>query len=82
MSKKITLNNIRNYIDGNTRMHMGKLGLNPAHIQEQIAYRLLTCKDDCVIEGACKVCTCPLPNRAFSKESCNQDRFPDLIVVS
>lgn len=79
MSKEITSKNIYNFFEGNSRMILDKLGITATHIEEQIAYRLLVCKDDCVIAGKCKVCTCPLPNRAFSSASCNLERFPDLM---
>lgn len=79
MSKEITSKNIYNFFEGNSRMILDKLGITSTHIEEQVAHRLLTCKDDCVIAGKCKVCTCPLPNRAFSTSSCNKERFPDLM---
>lgn len=80
MQKKITLTNIFNYIEGNTRMFVDRLGYQPPHIKEQIAYRLLVCKDDCVKHGYCKHCNCPLPDRAYSSESCNGgELFPNLM---
>lgn len=79
MRKKITINNISNFVSGNVRVGMSKLGILDDHTQEQVALRLLTCKDTCVKEGRCRICTCPLPNRAFSTESCNKDLFPDLM---
>ena len=79
MSKKITTQNIFNYIEGNGRLILNKLGLSQPHIKEQVAYRLLTCKDDCVPNGICKICRCPLPDRAFSTQSCNLERFPNLM---
>ncbi len=79
MSRKITKQNIFNYIEGNGRLILSKLGLSQPHIKEQIAYRLLTCKDTCVPAGRCKVCTCPLPDRAFSTNTCNKELFPDLM---
>lgn len=81
MSKKITRQNIFNYIEGNGRSILSKLGLSQPHIKEQVAYRLLVCKDDCVPNGRCShgTCTCKLPDRAFSTASCNKSRFPDLM---
>jgi len=79
MSRKITRSNIYNYLDGNGKMILDKLGLSQPHIKEQVAYRLLVCKDDCVVNGRCKKCTCPLPDRAFSTASCNTDLFPNLM---
>ena len=79
MSKNITLANINNYINGNGRFILNKFNLIPDFIKEQVSYRLLVCKDDCGKMGKCKVCTCPLPNRAFSTTTCNAERFPDLM---
>jgi hypothetical protein len=83
MSKKITYKNIYNFFEGNSRMILSKLGIIKialsTHIDDQIAYRLLICKDDCVPAGKCKVCGCGLPGRAFSSLSCNKERFPDIM---
>jgi len=79
MGKKITLNNINNFLSGNIRMVASQLGILDEDKQEQVALRLLTCKDTCVKEGRCRICTCSLPNRAFSTESCNKELFPDLM---
>jgi len=80
MQKKITSQHIFNFIEGNTRMFTDSLGFQPQHIKEQVAYRLLMCKDDCVKDGYCKHCQCPLPNRAYATDSCNKgERFPDLM---
>ena len=77
--RKISTKDIYNFIEGNGRILLNKYNFSSPHLQEQIAYRLLTCKNDCVKQGKCKVCKCPLPNRAFTTESCNKERFPDLM---
>lgn len=76
---KITSKDIFNYIEGNTRFALDQVGLVSQHIKEQVAYRLLTCKNDCVVSGRCMVCGCELPNRAFSTVSCNHQRFPNMM---
>ena len=75
MSKEITLNNIYNFIEGNTRLFTKSI--QPEHIKQQIAYRMLLCKDDCAKEGHCIKCGCDYPGRIYTTESCNTDRFPD-----
>ena len=77
MSKEITLSNIYNFIEGNTRLLTKTL--QPQHIKEQISYRLLICKDDCAKQKECVKCGCEYPDRAYSKQSCNTDRFPDFL---
>ncbi len=77
MSKEITLNNIYNFIEGNTRLFTKSI--QPEHIKQQIAYRMLLCKDDCAKEGHCIKCGCDYPGRIYTTESCNTDRFPDFM---
>jgi hypothetical protein len=77
MSKEITLSNIYNFIEGNTRLLTKTL--QPQHIKEQISYRLLICSKDCAITKECIKCGCDYPDRAYSSQSCNTDRFPDFI---
>lgn len=77
MSKEITLSNIYNFIEGNIRLKTKSI--QPQHIKEQIAYRLLKCKDDCANQSHCIICGCYFPDRAYSSESCNTERFPDFM---
>ena len=77
MSKKITLSNIYNFIEGNTRLFTKSI--QPEHIKQQIAYRMLLCKDDCAKTGRCIKCDCDYPGRVYTTESCNTDRFPDFM---
>ena len=78
MSKKITLSNIYNFIEGNTRLFTKSI--QPEHIKQQIAYRMLLCKDDCMITKECKYCGCDVPGKMYVSKSCNNgDRFPDLM---
>ena len=77
MSKEITLNNIYNFIEGNTRLFTKNI--QPRHIQEQISYRMLLCSNDCAKEGHCIKCGCDYPGRVYTSESCNLDRFPNLM---
>lgn len=77
---KITLNNIKQYIEGNTQMFLDNLGMKPDWYQEQIAYRMLQCKDDCRINKRCTYCGCDYPGKLYVEESCNKgERFPDLM---
>lgn len=80
MSQKITLSNIKQYIEGNSKMFLNKLGFQTEHLQEQISYRMLQCKDDCMITKECKYCGCDVPGKMYVSKSCNNgDRFPDLM---
>ena len=77
MSKEITLSNIYNFIEGNIRLRTKSI--QPSHIKEQIAYRMVKCKDDGAKSGQCIKCGCDYPGRIYTTESCNTDRFPDFM---
>lgn len=78
--KKITIDNIKQYIEGNSKMFLNKLGFQAKHLQEQIAYRMIQCKDDCMIVKKCKYCGCDVPGKMYVSKSCNNnERFPDLM---
>ena len=74
------IKNISNFIEGNAKYFYNKLEPEPQYLREQRAYRLLQCKDDCVKEGKCKECGCPVEKKVFNNESCNKgERFPDIM---
>ena len=77
MSKEITLSNIYNFIEGNTRLFTKNI--QPKHIQEQVSYRMIICSKDCMINKECIKCGCDVPARLYTKESCNNSRFPDFM---
>jgi hypothetical protein len=79
MKQKITFKNIKSFLEGNSQLLLEELNLQPPHIQEQIAYRRLICKDDCAVADECIVCGCSFKGKTSVKESCNKERFPDLM---
>ena len=80
MEKKITLSNIKSYIEGNTKLFLSTIGAQPEHLQEQYAYRMLQCKDDCMMTNECKECGCDTMGKIHVSKSCNNgERFPDLM---
>lgn len=79
MSKDITPQNIFNYLEGSLSKVMSDAGVLTQLRDEQAAYRLDICKNDCVTSESCKKCGCALPGRAFVSQSCNVDRFPDMM---
>lgn len=76
---KYTAENILSFLEGTTRYYLDKINDAPAHIQEQVTYRLYQCKDDCLIENKCVSCGCPPKKKAFVTKSCNPERFGDLL---
>lgn len=80
MKQKITFKNIKQYIEGNSQLILEELKLQAPHIQEQIAYRRLICKDDCAVTNTCKECGCDFKGKTSVSQSCNNgERFPDLM---
>lgn len=77
---KITPTKILQFIEGNLKLLGDKIYLLSNHEKEQVAYRSLICKDDCVKLGYCIYCGCDLPGKFYVKKSCNNgERFPDLM---
>ena len=80
MDKKITLRDILNYAEGNTKKVVDKFDLLPKHKKEQVEWRKSICVNDCMIEGKCKYCGCSVPGKLYVKKSCNGgERFPDMM---
>jgi hypothetical protein len=80
MKPKINFENILSYIEGNYKKFLYILRHMPIHVQEQVAYRLDACKEDCVKSGFCVYCGCDIDGKVFVKASCNKgERFPDLM---
>jgi len=79
MKQKITLHNIKSFLEGNGQRVLEELKLQPLHIQQQIVYRRLICKDDCAKQDKCIKCGCDFKGKTSVRESCNPERFPDLM---
>lgn len=80
MDKRITIANIKSYLEGNVRNILHKLNFQPRHIKEQIAYRRLLCANDCALTNKCIYCKCDFEGKTAVKKSCNNgERFPDLM---
>lgn len=80
MKPKITIKNIKSFIEGNSKMFLDKAGFQAEHIKEQIAYRKLICDDVCGKLGHCEVCNCSYPGKLYVHKSCNNgEKFPDLM---
>jgi hypothetical protein len=72
-------NNIKSFVEGYAKYFYDKLVGLPKHNQEEIAWRLSKCQEDCIPNKACVYCSCPPEKKVFVKESCNNgERFPDL----
>lgn len=76
---QITIQNIKSFIEGNLAYYIDKIYELPDYLKEQYYYRLYQCKDDCLITGKCKICTCPTLKKAFANKSCNPGVILDLM---
>lgn len=77
---KITPKKIFQFIEGNLKLLGDKMHLLPKHEREQVLYRSMVCKNDCVKLGYCKYCGCSIPGKLYVTTSCNNgERFPDLM---
>ena len=80
MEHRITIKNIKAYIEGNSKMFLSKVGFQAEHLKEQITYRMLICNDTCGKQGYCEKCGCDYPGKLYVNESCNNgEKFPDLM---
>ena len=75
---KITLQNIKNLIEGTGRQVGVELGMTAEYIMEQAAWRETKCPD-CKKAGRCSICGCSVPGRWFTTQTCNAKRFPDMM---
>lgn len=78
---KITVGNIKKFVEGNYNMLKdGIVGL-PKHTKEQVVYRSIVCGQSCFIDNDkhCRNCGCSLPGKWYVKQSCNPEKFPDLL---
>lgn len=76
----LNVTNIAHYIEGNAKFYYNKFLDEPQYLREQRLWRLYQCKDDCVVEGKCKVCDCPVEKKVFQDDSCNNnERFPNIM---
>jgi len=73
------IKNIASYIEGNSKYFFDKLNPEPQYLREQRLYRLSLCQEDCLVTGKCIICGCPPKKKVFVNESCNKDRFPDIM---
>jgi hypothetical protein len=80
MSKKITLGNIKAYIQGNLRYRLfyskWLSWLLPLHIFEQISYRLFVMNKECYNNGECVKCGCSTPQLQMANKACHGKCYP------
>lgn len=81
MKAKITIPNIKGFLQGNARMFMSeyfsfKL---PVHIEEQIFYRFTIMNEDCLKNKACIHCGCAMPNKVFEDRACEEKCYPEML---
>src|SRR6185436_12757653 len=79
--KKITLENIVAYIQGNFRykLYYSFPYLLSKHIKEQIDYRIRVMDKECYNEGSCKLCGCATTALQMADKSCDKPCYPPMM---
>lgn len=77
--EEITIKNIRSFIEGHARSYLDKICLLPHYTKEQVFYRIYTCRNTCIPYSKCEKCTCPAIGKSYATQSCNLEKFPNLM---
>jgi hypothetical protein len=74
------IKDVYSFVEGNIKMLGDRLNILPAHEKEQVIYRSLICKNDCLALGYCRYCGCDVPGKLYVTKSCNDgELFPDIM---
>jgi hypothetical protein len=68
----MTLDNIRQYIQGN--MRLAEINHLESHVLEQFLYRFSKMNPRCIKDGQCP-CKCPFPGKQLSDGPCDNDCY-------
>jgi hypothetical protein len=83
MKAKITLANIKAYLQGHIRewlFYNKRLNfLLPLHIFEQINYRIFVMNKECFSNGECVHCGCTTPALQMADKTCEGNCYPDIM---
>lgn len=86
MKAKINLENIKGFLQGNTRKIFDEwFNLSQTHIKEQAVWRLERIKrisPECYIKDECSECGCQISSKVFESRGCsdNQKCYPSLYL--
>lgn len=81
---KITLKNIKSYVQGNSRLLMKKYGpefmQSPWWVQEQVAWRPTIANPKCIEQSKCVgECGCAIPGKFYSSAECDEGCYPEIM---
>jgi len=79
MKAKITLPNIKGFIQGNFRKALKDMNFVSDHIKEQATWRLNQVQDkspECVNADECYVCGCTLTGKVWEDRGCSKKENP------
>jgi len=83
MKAKITIKNIKGFLQGNTRKIFDEwFNMSESHIKEQAVWRLLQVKKnspECFESDECKICHCTVSGKVFEDRMCSLGEREDLI---
>jgi hypothetical protein len=76
---KLTINNVYDYIEGNSRALSTLFKPLPQYIKEQVYYRSSQCQP-CLEKGSCTECGCATPGLFYaSKRACEALRWGPMV---
>lgn len=82
MSKKITLSNIKGFIQGYARVIAEDTVGLPSHIKEQIEERIKLVADkspECLSGGSCVKCGCSMPEKTYEDRPCEGECYGPML---
>lgn len=75
----ITLKNIASFLTGNWRYLEFQLNALEPHLKEQFYFRIVSCKDSCMVLKECAHCKCEVPSRMLVDKDNQACPFPNLM---
>lgn len=78
---KITLSNIKGYIQAHFRQALEDLDFLPEHIKEQAQWRLKQIAEkspECLEKDSCVICSCQVSSKVFEDRACEGKCYPEM----
>lgn len=83
MKLRITLANVKSYIEGTLRYNLFYskwwVWLIRPHIYQQIQLRIIVMDKDCYDSGACKLCGCSTTALQMAQKACDKPCYPPMM---
>lgn len=83
MKAKLTLSNIKGYIQAHFRQALDDLDFLPEHIKEQAQWRLKQIAEkspECLEKDSCVICSCQVSSKVFEDRACEGNCYPEMMT--